>query len=257
MTSVSQAIRSHLNGVDSPTCVSPGSPFHSHGVDTPFFRNAERFHGIVDSWVRGYVTHYYPAGVSEAEDAELYAFVKQIIQTTFGSTEDALGLSMRRALAAARGRPMRMRDLLICFLTRYIENVTLGHEQAGAVAVYAQDASWVCFSWKEGDACGTKEAAMMTATLMCLTSSITPTLMPQRSSSFEQHDWAFLYPSAGGECSEEASALREMNRKFQLDLAAMASDLDQYCEDAPSRPFPDNIGIWSVNPRYMEASVSI
>lgn len=44
--------------------------------------------------------------------------------------------------------------------------------------VYAQDASFVAYSWKKGDVAGTKEAAMQMATLMCLTSSITPTLMP-------------------------------------------------------------------------------
>ena len=36
------------------------------------------------------------------------------------------------------------------WLTSLIWMVTAGHEQMGAVEVYAQDASWTSFKWLEG-----------------------------------------------------------------------------------------------------------
>jgi hypothetical protein len=88
--------------------------------------------------------------------------------------------------------------------------------QVGSVQVYAQDASFAAFRWKSGDICGTKEAAMHGAILMCLTSSITPTLMPDPASTFEQHDWAYLYPAGS---PVEGEKLRELNRRFQVSQA--------------------------------------
>mmetsp|Transcript_4065 Transcript_4065/g.12977 ORF Transcript_4065/g.12977 Transcript_4065/m.12977 type:complete len:96 (-) Transcript_4065:210-497(-) len=95
---------------------------------------------------------------------------------------------------------------------------------------------------------------MQGAILMCLTSSITPTLMPSSGSTFEQHDWAHIYPSKN---PVEAEELAQMNRDFQLKLGSLADELDAYNDAAPHRPFPDNTGIWTANPRYMETSVSI
>ena len=233
-----------------------GSAYPSGGVDTPFYRACERYHGIVARWVDAYCARYYPEGV--AADDEAVAFLEQIMLTTSQSTVASYGLQLGAAFAASRGRPLRMRRLLVCFLTRFIELVTLGHEQVGAVQVYAQDASFASFSWKKGDLCGTKEAAMQGATLMCLTSSITPTLMPGDDSTFEQHDWSFLYPHPPGQQSAtDAADLKALNRTFQEELAAMARDLDAEMAAAPAKAFPDNMGSCTVNPRYMECAVSI
>lgn len=125
------------------------------------------------------------------------------------------------------------------------------------------------------------------AILMCLTSSIAPTLMPDPTSTFEQHDWAYLYPASS---TAEADLLREINRRFQArarrcpppsplavlpprhhmnrppspgiavsqeGLGELAREMNLYNQQAPSRPFPDNTGVWTANPRYMETSVSI
>ena len=99
---------------------------------------------------------------------------------------------------------------------------------------------------------------MQGATLMCLTSSITPTLMPGDGSTFEQHDWSFLYPPPPGQQSAaDAADLKALNRTFQEELAAMARDLDAEMAAAPAKAFPDNMGSCTVNPRYMECAVSI
>jgi len=231
-----------------------GPIYGSPGVDTPFLRAAAKYHSHVSAWVGAYVKHYYPTGVDVTQEAELQAFIEQVVLTSSASTLNDAGASLEAALAAASGDPLRSRAMLIAFLTRFVELVTLGHEQVGSVQVYAQDASFAAFRWKAGDLCGTKEAAMHGAILMCLTSSIAPTLMPDPTSTFEQHDWAYLYPASS---TAEADQLQEINRRFQEGLGELAREMDLYSQKAPSRPFPDNTGVWTANPRYMETSVSI
>ncbi|CAL1155996.1 unnamed protein product [Cladocopium goreaui] len=62
------------------------------------------------------------------------------------------------------------------WLAQIMLYVTAGHEQAGAVEVYAQDVSWTAFRWTKGQKCGTKQAATATALLM----SFTNLPMPRR-----------------------------------------------------------------------------
>jgi len=55
----------------------------------------------------------------------------------------------------------------------------------------------------------------------------------------------------------EAEKLRAANRRFQEKLKVMADEMDEYSEGAQGRAFPDNTGLWTTNPRYMETAVSI
>ena len=53
----------------------------------------------------------------------------QVFLTTSASQVSDDGAALKAALDAAVGQPLRARALLVAFLTRFVELVTLGHEQ--------------------------------------------------------------------------------------------------------------------------------
>ena len=60
-----------------------------------------------------------------------------MVLTSAASGVSHVGADLQRVLDAASGQPLRARALLIAFITRFIELVTLGHEQARQAALPA------------------------------------------------------------------------------------------------------------------------
>ncbi|CAK9033947.1 unnamed protein product [Durusdinium trenchii] len=141
------------------------------GVDTEYFRQAEELYWIFVRFLQGYLDCYYATKEDLVRDEELVSMA----QHYFIRYESA---SASCAFARAAGGAPWIQSIdeaavvevayefYLHWLSSLLWMVTAGHEQQGAVEVYAQDASWTCFKWLEGSICGTKQTATAQALLM-------------------------------------------------------------------------------------------
>ncbi|CAE8728442.1 unnamed protein product [Polarella glacialis] len=211
---------------------------------------------------------YYPTHADVVRDPEMLAMAEQYFyqhdSITYGqfmnaSSSAASGAaahcsanSAAASSAACSAAGMdSVEDIykrIVSLFVNVIFQVTVGHEQVGAIEVYVQDASWCAFSWVPGATAGTKQAATSTALLMSFTSTPMPKLLGD--------DWTHLFLKPSG-LSHGAKSPEECFRTFQEELQAMSQKSDAYCDAAASRPFPECFPLYVVNPKYLETSISV
>ncbi|CAK9104802.1 unnamed protein product [Durusdinium trenchii] len=194
------------------------------GIDTVYWRQSLQLYDIFLRFVVGYLECYYPKKEDLANDPEMKAAARQYFHQLEYVSPSMLGRFYAKWLA------------------QIMLDVTAGHEQAGAVEVYAQDASWCAFRWGIGQSCGTKQTATATALLMSFTNKKMPKLLD---------DWTHLFPPP---ISGDPKAVFQ---KFQDELVAMASSCDAYNAASSTRPYPECFPMYVNNPKLLEVSVSL
>ena len=209
-------------------------------LNTPYHVYACRYYEAVEVFVTQYLDTFYPSAEAMEADAELAGFLEQLVamrnmEARHGATDklDLAGLS-----AAEKRR------VVLNVLSSFVFHVTMLHEQVGSVQVYVQDVSWASFHWKEDETIGTKEAAYGGAILMALTSTPMPKLMVTPGG---PRDWTFLFPAEG----DTLKALQGGFADFQSKLVRLASDVEEHNKVRPHE------AVFTVNPRYLETSVSV
>eukprot|EP00913_Durusdinium_trenchii_P015080 g14142.t1 len=189
------------------------------GIDTEYWRQAMELHGIFETFLDEYLACYYPnkedVAVSRGffftsgpnprsredllTDTELMKFANQFFMKLEGVTPESLSHKAVPFTSDAKAK----------WIATVMWTVTAGHEQEGAVEVYAQDVSWTAFK------IGTKQTATSQALLMSFTSTPMPKLLGD--------DWTHLFPKPKDTSKDPAAAFR----RFQENLKAMAErDLD-------------------------------
>lgn len=220
-----------------------------HGVDTEYFRQASELYEIYHRFLSSYVECYYPTKEALVKDEELLAMAEHF----FIDSEAAAAGSMGRRhpwvkIIDADAPVEEAYEFYLDWLASLIRMVTAGHEQMGAVEVYAQDVSWTSFKWLKGATCGTKQTATAQALLMSFTSTPMPKLIG------DGDDWSHLFPKA----SVLAGRTPELcYKKFHEDLKAMSLRCEQYNAEAHTRPFPECFPMYTNNPGVLECSISV
>ena len=218
------------------------------GVDTEYFRQASEIYEIYCRFLRNYLDCYYSRKQDLVHDEELFAMAQHYFIRYEAASASSLGRLRRPWIEgiANDANVDKAYDFYVNWLASLMWMVTAGHEQMGAVEVYAQDASWTAFKWTPGSMCGTKQTATAQALLMSFTSTPMPKLMGE--------DWSHLFPKTSvlvGKSPESAF------KTFQDDLTAMAAKCEKFNAEARSRNFPDCFPVYTNNPRVLECAVSV
>jgi len=218
------------------------------GVDTEYFRQASELYNIFYRFLASYLDCYYATKEALVKDEELIAMA----QHYFIRYEAAAATSFSRLrrpwiqTIEAKASVEEAYEFYVNWLTSLMWMVTAGHEQMGAVEVYAQDVSWTSFKWLEGATCGTKQTATAQALLMSFTSTPMPKLMGD--------DWSHLFPKASvlaGHTPESCYT------RFQDELAVMAQKCEKYNAEAHTRAFPECFPVYPNNPHVLESAISV
>lgn len=215
------------------------------GLRLPYYEQAEAYWRVVHRLVSDYFDLWFPTPEEAAADAELRCWLEALV----GELVHTAPL-----LPALRGfGQAELRAFAIDAVTRCVFEVTAHHEHYGGVAVYAQDVRFCSFAWPVGEQCGTKITAVTQATLMAATSFPMPPLL-NRKPGLD----AFSLDSFLRAPSDEAMPrLEEACRRFEEGTLSLVRRCDEFVAQADRRPAPWNHGLWSFNPRYFEASVSV
>jgi len=227
------------------------------GMFTQYYQQSLEYWKIVKKFVSSYLDHYYGVGekgdLALAADEEMKRFLLQTV-TLMQNFSDPLSQGSVQDLWPSVV-PFRKKEIMVNFLTRFCELVTVGHEQAGAVQAYAQDGSFCAFSWaktlrKEGTLAAPREIALGAALLMALTSTPMPRLLVQK----PEDDWSHLFPAAS---DADRASLTKIFEDFQSELRRFSGECDAWNAATKERSFPNDFGLWTFNPKYLETSVSI
>jgi hypothetical protein len=92
-----------------------------------------------------------------------------------------------------------------------------------------------------GESSGNKQSAINQAILTSFTFMSMPRLLAPPGS---RDDWSHLFEEMDAE-----AAMRASFATFQAELGEIADECDAYNAAAPSRPFPNGWGLWTVHPR--------
>ncbi|CAK9005933.1 unnamed protein product [Durusdinium trenchii] len=222
----------------------------STGVDTEYFRQASQLYDIFCKFVTSYLECYYAKKEDLVQDQELVAMAQHYFARYEAVSAHALGRIRMPWIQAPNNDEdvCAAYDFYVNWLASLVWMVTAGHEQMGAVEVYAQDASWTAFKWTHGSACGTKQTATAQALLMSFTSTPMPKLMGE--------DWSHLFPKTAVLASPEKSP-ESAYKTFQQELATMADQCDRFNANARTRTFPECFPMYTNNPRVLESAVSV
>mmetsp|Transcript_9132 Transcript_9132/g.21941 ORF Transcript_9132/g.21941 Transcript_9132/m.21941 type:complete len:642 (+) Transcript_9132:17-1942(+) len=244
-----------LNGMEVPA--EEGGPilFRSEyvahlkkkGIDTTFWRQVAQLYEIFHRFVLGYLECYYPRKEDLVNDAEMHAMARQYFFQLETVPPNMLGAGGNHILGNLSPSVEESYSFYAKWLAQIMFWVTAGHEQAGGVEVYAQDASWTAFRWVPGAAVGTKQAATATALLMSFTNLPMPQLLGG--------DFTHLFPTPPAACA--GSNPKAVFQRFQDELHSMADECDAYNAASASRKFPENFPMYVNNPRVLEVSVSL
>jgi len=202
-------------------------------------------------------------------DTELYAMLQQFsFQLQFITPDEMLfgsessGAYLKSAGSTCTKRPGKTDDDLnaisgakvetvynriVDVIANYMFLVTAGHEQVGTVQAYVQDVSFCAFKWVPGQLIGTKQTATAQALLM----SFTSTPMPQLLGS----DWAHLFPPQT--VTESSLSPATVFETYQRDLQAFSDECQAYNDTASEREFPYCYPLYTLDPKYLETSVSV
>jgi len=213
------------------------------GIDTEYWRQSLQIYEIFHRFVQGYLACYYPKKEDLANDPEMGAMVRQYFYQLEMASPSMLGRPGPNVFEANTTTVEDTYTFYSQWLAQIMLYVTAGHEQAGAVEVYAQDVSWTAFRWVPGQRCGTKQTATATALLMSFTNMPMPKLLGG--------DWTHLFPSP------KTGDPKGIFKTFQEELLKMADDCDAYNASATTRPFPECFPMYVNNPRLLELSVSL
>lgn len=218
------------------------------GVDTEYWRQVGDLLEIYETFIEDYLACYYARKDDVARDKELAAMAAQYFETLNSASPDSVKRAVPKISTVSDTTSSHdTYYFYVKWLASLMWAVTAGHEQLGAVEVYAQDVSWTAFKWLPGDVIGTKTTATSQALLM----SFTPTPMPKLIG--EGVDWTHLFPSPTVPAKDPSAAFK----KFQQNLSAMADRCDSYNAMADSRAFPDCFPLYTQNPRVLEVSLSV
>ncbi|CAE7672155.1 Alox12e, partial [Symbiodinium pilosum] len=200
------------------------------GVDTEYWRQALQLYEIMERFVEGYLQCYYATKSDLVADPDVQRFAEQFFRCA--EVADAASLSRLDAPklhgASKNATASDAWDFYVQWITGVMWLVTAGHEQMGAVEVYAQDASWAAFKWSHGKIRGSKQTATLQALLMSFTATPMPKLLGE--------DWSHLFPPA--KASSNGTTPKECFKKFQAELESMAVKCDDYNAKASTRMFP-------------------
>jgi len=213
------------------------------GIDTEYWRQSLEIYEIFHRFVQGYLACYYPKKEDLANDPEMKAMVRQYFYQLEMASPSMLGRPGPNVFEANTTTVEDTYAFYSQWLAQIMLYVTAGHEQAGAVEVYAQDVSWTAFRWVPGQRCGTKQTATATALLMSFTNLPMPKLLGG--------DWTHLFPSP------KTGDPKGIFKTFQEELLKMADTCDAYNASATTRPFPECFPMYVNNPRLLELSVSL
>mmetsp|Transcript_76798 Transcript_76798/g.183983 ORF Transcript_76798/g.183983 Transcript_76798/m.183983 type:complete len:652 (-) Transcript_76798:75-2030(-) len=218
------------------------------GIQTEYWRQAEELFEIYERFLSNYLSCYYPSKEALVKDPELIAMAKHYFSRLEAASAESLS-RIRAPFITTVDQSIDVNqawEFYVHWLASIMWVVTAGHEQQGAVEVYAQDASWTAFKWTPGRTMGTKQTATAQALLMSFTSTPMPKLLGE--------DWSFLFPEPW---VPSAQTPKSVFQGFQSELLAMAERCDKYNELAPTRAFPDCFPVYTCNPRVLETSVSV
>jgi len=218
----------------------------SKGIDTVYWRQVSQLFQLYLRFVLAYLECYYPKKEDFANDPEMLAVVRQYFYQLETAGPNTVSQKVDFTMPQSSGKIDEKYMFYAMFLAEIMFWVTAGHEQAGAVEVYAQDASWCAFRWVPGATVGTKQSATATALLMSFTSQPMPKLLDD--------DWTHLFPTPPANSGKNPTAAFQ---KFQEELRVMADECDAYNAASSSRPFPENFPMYVNNPRILEVSVSL
>lgn len=213
------------------------------GIDTEYWRQSLQIYQIYLRFVKGYLACYYPNKEDLAKDFEMKAMARQYFFQLEMASPSMLGRSGPDFFEQNTQTVEETYEFYAKWLAQIMLYVTAGHEQAGAVEVYAQDVSWTAFRWTKGQKCGTKQAATATALLMSFTNLPMPRLLGG--------DWTHLFPSP------KSGDPFAVFKTFQEELSKMADACDAYNDASANRPFPECFPMYVNNPRLLELSVSL
>lgn len=213
------------------------------GIDTEYWRQSLHLYQIYLRFIKGYLACYYPNKEDLAKDVEMNAMARQYCFQLEMASPSRLGASGPDFLEQNTQTVEETYEFYAKWLAQIMLYVTAGHEQAGAVEVYAQDVSWTAFRWVHGQKCGTKQAATATALLMSFTNLPMPRLLGG--------DWTHLFPTP------KSGDPFAVFKTFQEELSQMADACDAYNEASATRPFPECFPMYVNNPRLLELSVSL
>ncbi|CAE7947026.1 SWA2, partial [Symbiodinium sp. KB8] len=189
------------------------------GVDTVYWRQALELYDIMERFVVSYLWCYYATKQDLADDPELRRFARHFfhcMEVIDAGSSRRVG-APRIACVSPAASAEDTWDFYVKWMAGVMWLATAGHEQMGAVEVYAQDASWTAFKWSPGALRGTKQTATLQALLMSFTSTPMPKLLGE--------DWSHLFPPASIASGGNA---KDCFKKFQSDLETMAAKCDAY-----------------------------
>lgn len=223
------------------------------GVDTEFLRMSVQFWRILRRFVVSYLDYYYDSHAALVADAELANMIRQYLtQTREISAVALMHPAVDTGYAAGRMVPTelveRYYETTVSIITSFCYNVTAGHEHAGAVEAYVQDASFCAFKFTPGALMGTKESATSTALLMAFTSTPMPQLLGS--------DWTHLFAPRSEPPPGRPDPIAVF-QAFQNELRAFSEFCDAQNARCIHQPFPDNFPIYVFNPRLLEISISV
>jgi len=229
------------------------------GKLTPYYEQVLAYWKVLKTFVGDYMKAYWSGPTALAKCREAVQFILQCMSMVesagIGKLISSIPFNPEGGMSGLD--PDLLWELTLNLVTRHCELVTAGHEQVGAVQEYAQDASFCAFSWSKGKLAGTKQAAVNAAVLMSFTSTPMPRLMQTK----DDDDWSFLFLDAWSSSDVHDSRAKAVAayRTFQSSLAELAQASDEFNAKAlaPDAQFPNNFGIWSINPKFLEVSVSV
>ncbi|CAE7808314.1 LOX1 [Symbiodinium sp. CCMP2456] len=140
------------------------------GIDTVYWKQVSQLFQLYLRFVLAYLECYYPKKEDFANDPEMLAVIRQYFYQLETAGPNTLSQKVDFTTPTSSARIDEKYRFYAMFLAEIMFWVTAGHEQAGAVEVYAQDASWCAFRWVPGATVGTKQSATATALLMSFTS---------------------------------------------------------------------------------------
>jgi len=226
----------------------------ARGIDTPYYRWNLRFWDIVYKFVEQYVEAYYGDLENIADDPQVVSMMGQYLsQMEFTSPADSSGAGEGR-VGGIGGLSREFRTkLFLSILCGYINLVTSGHEQVGAVAPYVQDVSFCAFKWLPDQSVGTKQVAIAQGLLMAFTSTPMPLLMrPLKDDAEPWEPWTHLFPSSSTLTPKADKKKAEQSfEDFQNALQGLSREMDAHDEK-----FPNEI-VYCFNPKHLETSVSV
>merc|ERR1719401_2514612 len=211
---------------------------------------------------------WYPSGQEMASDRRLTQWAKEYIKSIFEVGPNAVAgkkgaghhskfehIAYNIDAFIQSGDYDSLFDTIVNLLSNFIMYVTCHHEQAGAVEVYVQDASFCAFKWTPQQLCGTKQTAIGQALLMMMTATPMPQIWTDPS--VEETSWTQCFEDLDPPWHTNNPDYQQVFDEFQADLGALHDEIDSFNNSCWDMEWPNCFPLYSYDPAVLETSISV